>query len=48
MDNFDNFMAELNNVSWDDVDDMDYIEDYRPRRRRRHDDDNDNNNDGDR
>lgn len=39
MDNLDNFLNEINNVSWDDVDDFSYIEDYRPRKRRHHDDD---------
>lgn len=39
MDNFERFMSELNSADWDDVDDFDYIEDYRPRKRRHHDDD---------
>lgn len=41
MDNFERFMSELNSADWNDVDDMDYIEDLWPRNRRRHDDDSD-------
>lgn len=41
MDNFERFMSELNSADWNDVNDMDYIEDYRPRKRRRHADDSD-------